>query len=337
MPPHPFVDHVKIFFRSGKGGDGHVGWRREKFEARGGPEGGDGGDGGSIILKGNPQLWTLLDLKYHKHIRAENGQNGAKMRKTGKKGKDIVLEVPLGTTVKDSETGEFLGEIKEEGETLLLLQGGHGGRGNWHFRSSTNQTPEHAEPGWPGQELTAIIELKIMADVGLVGFPNAGKSTLLSVVTAAKPKIGAYPFTTLVPNLGIVKYRDTSSFVMADIPGIIEGAAEGRGLGLRFLRHVERNSILLFVLPADSEDLGAEFDILLKELHTYDDALKTKEIIIGISKADLIGEEGLKGMENLPDRYEIVQFSAITRQGLPELLDAIWRGLQRATAPFQDF
>lgn len=333
MAPHPFVDHVKIYFTSGNGGRGAVAWRREKYVAQGGPEGGDGGTGGSIILKGNPQLWTLLDLKYRKHIKAEHGANGASHRKTGKQGKDIILDVPLGTVVKSEDSEEIICEIKEAGETFVLLKGGQGGRGNWHFRSATNQTPEYAEPGWPGKQLTAIMELKLLADVGLVGFPNAGKSTLLSVVTAAKPKIGAYPFTTLVPNLGIVKYREVNSFVIADIPGIIEGASEGKGLGTRFLRHVERNSILLFLIPADSEDVGEEFNVLLKELEAYNPGLSQKEMIVGISKADLLVDEEPKGLENLPKTLPVVRFSSITRQGLTELTDTLWKELQNSTDP----
>ena len=333
MPPHPFVDHVKLYFRSGNGGAGAVAWRREKYVSKGGPEGGDGGNGGNIYLKGNAQLWTLLDLKYRKHIKAENGANGSSKRKTGKSGKNIVLEVPLGTVVKEDGSDEIIAEIKEDGELVMLLPGGNGGRGNWHFRSATNQTPEYAEPGWPGEEMTAIIELKLLADVGLVGFPNAGKSTLLSVVTAAKPKIGAYPFTTLVPNLGIVKYRESHSFVIADIPGIIEGASEGKGLGLRFLRHVERNSILLFVIPADSEDICAEFQVLLQELEAYNPGLGSKNKIIGISKCDLLGDNEPNGLNSLPEGIPVVRFSSVTQQGLTGLIDTLWKELQENLPP----
>ena len=271
MPPHPFVDHVKVFLRSGNGGDGCVAWRREKYVSMGGPDGGDGGAGGNITFVGEAQMWTLLDLKYRKHIRADPGQNGSTQNKTGKSGKDQIIKVPLGTVIKDFETGELLGEIKEQGEKLVVLQGGHGGRGNYSFRSPTNQAPDYSTPGGLPRELIAVLELKVLADVGLVGFPNAGKSTLLSVVTAAKPKIGAYPFTTLVPNLGTVKYRDYKSFVMADIPGIIEGAHQGKGLGVRVLRHIERNSVLLIMIPVDCDDIIAEYKTLLNELQAYNE------------------------------------------------------------------
>lgn len=321
-----FVDYVKIHCRSGNGGAGSVHFRREKFVPKGGPDGGDGGLGGSIILRGNKQLWTLLHLKYKKHIKAEHGQPGMGQQKTGVSGQDIILEVPLGTIAKDFETGERLAEIIEDGEEFVLLPGGRGGLGNVHFKSSTNQTPRYAQPGEEGQEGWKVLELKVLADVGLVGFPNAGKSTLLSVVSAAKPKIANYAFTTLVPNLGMVYYRDDRSFVMADIPGIIEGANEGKGLGFRFLRHIERNAVLLFIVSAESENIKAEYEVLLKELQKYNPQLMNKSRILGISKSDMIDEE-LQEMlkEDLPTDLKTVFFSSITGKGVPELKDELWK------------
>ena len=293
---------------------------------KGGPDGGDGGRGGHIILKGNSQLWTLLHLKYRKHIIAENGLPGGASRKTGANGQDQILEVPLGTVARDAETNEILFEISSHDEELVLLEGGRGGLGNWHFKSSTNQTPRYSQPGEGGQEEWRILELKLLADVGLVGFPNAGKSTLLSAVSAAKPRIADYPFTTLVPNLGIVSYRDNKSFIMADIPGIIEKAHEGKGLGLRFLRHIERNSVLLFVIPADTEDIAREYEILLNELKLYNPELIFKERILGISKADTVDEELMEMLSTeLPSEPEYVFFSSVTGQGIAELKDLIWR------------
>jgi len=322
-----FVDYVKIFFRSGKGGAGSPHLRREKYVAKGGPDGGDGGRGGHIILKGNAQLWTLLHLKYQKHIFATSGEAGASAQKTGANGQDVIIEVPLGTIVKDGETEEFIFEITEDGEQKILLEGGRGGLGNVHFKSATNQTPRYAQPGEDGIEGWHILELKILADVGLVGFPNAGKSTLLSVVSAAKPEIANYPFTTLVPNLGIVKYRDMQSFVMADIPGIIEGAHEGKGLGLRFLRHIERNSMLLFMVPCDSDNIHKEYRTLLNELQKYNPELVDKPRILAITKSDMLDDELIKEMEkDLPDIPHIF-ISSVAQKGIQELKDLIWKNL----------
>ena len=291
MADSNFIDYVKIFCRSGNGGAGSAHLHRDKFTRKGGPDGGDGGRGGHIYLRGNEQLWTLLHLKYQKHIRAGHGENGGSSLKTGADGKDVILEVPLGTVARDAESNEILFEITQQGEQKALMNGGRGGQGNDHFKSATNRTPRYAQPGEKGLEGWNVLELKILADVGLVGFPNAGKSTLLSVVSAAKPKIADYPFTTLVPNLGIVQYRDNLSFVLADIPGIIEGASEGKGLGIRFLRHIERNSILLFMVPADSDDISGEYRILIKELEKYNPELLDKQKLLAISKADLLEEE----------------------------------------------
>lgn len=299
-------------------------WRREKYIPKGGPDGGDGGKGGDIILEGDSQLWTLLDLKYRKHIRAEKGMPGSGSRKTGKSGKDEIVKVPLGTVVLDDETGEVVGEIKENGERLTLLEGGHGGKGNWHFRSPSNQAPEYAGQGGSEKEMVAVLELKVLADVGLVGFPNAGKSTLLSVLTAAKPKIADYPFTTLVPNLGIVKYKDFKSFVMADIPGIIEGAHEGKGLGHTFLRHIERNSVLLFMISVESDDIIEEYKTLENEIREYNPELVHKDRLLAITKTDILGEEELEQLkEYLPD-VPYVYISSVTQAGLPELRDRLW-------------
>lgn len=327
--PHPFVDYVKIYFRSGAGGPGKSSFRRESKVALGGPDGGDGGDGGDIVLRGNAQLWTLLDLKYRKFIHAADGSAGEGSRRSGKKGKDEVLDVPLGTVVKDAETGKILGEITDNGQEMLLLSGGRGGKGNWFFRTATNQAPEHSQSGIPSQEMTAILELKVLADVGLVGFPNAGKSTLLSVLSEARPKIADYPFTTLVPNLGLVRYRDHRSFVMADIPGIIEGASEGKGLGTQFLRHIERNSVLLFMVPADADDIGKEYQILLRELELYNADLLQKERLLAITKCDLIDEELVREIAASLPGLSPVFISAAAQQGLELLLDRIWDALQR--------
>ena len=320
-----FVDYVKIYFTSGKGGNGVVAWRKEKFVPKGGPDGGDGGRGGHIILKGNPQLWTLLDLKYRKYIKAGAGENGSGGRKTGKSGRDEILEVPLGTVIRNAETQEWMGEIVEAGQEWVLLEGGHAGKGNWNFKSPTRQAPDFSTPGGEAKELSAILELKMLADVGLVGFPNAGKSTLLSVVSAAKPKIANYAFTTLVPNLGIVKYRGFSSFVMADIPGIIEGAHKGKGLGTHFLRHIERNSVLLFLIPVDTDDIRQEYQVLEKEVELYNPELIQKPRLIAISKCDLIDEElETEIREQLTD-LPISFISAITKSGLTELKDELWK------------
>jgi GTP-binding protein len=329
-----FVDYVKICGRSGKGGSGSTHLHRSKLTAKGGPDGGDGGRGGHIIVRGNKQFWTLIHLKYRKHVIAEPGQNGGSARMTGAEGKDEILDVPLGTIIKDAETGEIEGEITEDGQELIIVPGGKGGLGNDHFKSSTNQTPRYAQPGIPGREEWKILELKVLADVGLVGFPNAGKSTLLSVVSAAKPEIANYPFTTLVPNLGIVKYRDYKSFVMADIPGIIEGAHEGKGIGLRFLRHIERNSTLLFLVPADTNDIIKEYKILINELDQFNPELLHKKRILAISKCDLLDEELLTEIKkDLKKRFKeketvpVLYFSSQTNFGLTELKDELWKQL----------
>ena len=327
MPDSNFVDYVKIYCRSGNGGAGSAHFRREKFIPKGGPDGGDGGRGGHIILRGNAQMWTLLHLKYKRHIFAENGEGGGAQQSTGASGKDIVVEVPLGTIAKSEETGDFIFEITTHGEEKILAKGGRGGQGNVHFKSSTNQAPRYAQPGEAGIESSFILELKILADVGLVGFPNAGKSTLLSVVSAAKPKIADYPFTTLVPNLGIVAYRQGKSFVMADIPGIIEGAHEGKGLGVRFLRHIERNSILLFMIPSDSKDIMKEYDILLNELRMYNPELLDKRQVLAITKSDLLDEELMNEIrKDLPDLPRVF-ISSITGLGINPLKDMLWKVL----------
>ncbi|MGB2371311.1 MAG: GTPase ObgE [Flavobacteriales bacterium] len=323
-----FVDYVKIFCRSGKGGAGSAHFLRDRNTAKGGPDGGDGGRGGHIIIQGNDQMWTLLHLKYQKHLFAEHGGSGSGNKKIGKDGQSKTIQVPLGTVAKNAETGEILFEITEHQEEQILLEGGKGGRGNVHFKSPTNQTPRYAQPGMDSLEGWFILELKILADVGLVGFPNAGKSTLLSVVSAAKPEIANYAFTTLVPNLGIVSYRDERSFIMADIPGIIEGAAEGKGLGLRFLRHIERNSTLLFLVPADSDDILKEYHILLGELKKYNPQLLDKNRILAISKSDMLDQE-LKDeiAKDLPQDMTCLFISSVAQQGLMELKDAIWQKL----------
>ena len=323
-----FVDYIKVYASSGKGGRGSAHLHREKFITKGGPDGGDGGRGGHIILRGNKDMWTLFHLKFKKHFRAEQGGDGSKSRSTGKDGTDIYVDVPLGTIVRDSETAEIIFEITENGEEKILLEGGMGGRGNWHFKSSTNQTPRYAQPGIDGLEGWFQIELKILADVGLVGFPNAGKSTLLSVITAAKPKIADYAFTTLKPNLGIVDYREYKSFVMADIPGIIEGAAEGKGLGHRFLRHIERNSTLLFLIPADSDDIHKEYEVLLNELKKHNPELLDKQRLLAISKTDMLDEELQEEIKNeLPTGIPFVFISSLAQIGLQELKDKLWKML----------
>lgn len=325
-----FVDYVKIYCRSGKGGAGSKHFYRDKLTTKGGPDGGDGGRGGHIILRGNKNYWTLIHLKYARHIHAGDGDGGSSSRSFGKDGEDKIIEVPCGTVVYDAETGECLGDITEDGQEMVLLKGGRGGLGNWHFRTATLQTPRFSQPGEPRIEKTVILQLKVLADVGLVGFPNAGKSTLLSIVSAAKPEIADYPFTTLVPNLGIVPYRDNKSFVMADIPGIIEGAAEGRGLGLRFLRHIERNSILLFMIPADSDDIVREFNILLNELKQYNPELADKQRILAITKCDILDEELTQAIKNeLPKGIETVFISSVSGLGINELKDLIWTEINK--------
>ena len=332
-----FIDYVKIYCRSGKGGAGCMHLHRAKYLPKGGPDGGDGGKGGSVILRGNRNLWTLLHLKYQKHIFATDGGKGGQSRSFGKDGEDKIIEVPCGTVVYDGETGEWICEVKEHDERVVLLKGGRGGLGNWHFRTATNQAPRYAQPGEPAQERTVIMQLKVLADVGLVGFPNAGKSTLLSVVSAAKPEIADYPFTTLTPQLGIVSYRDGRSFCMADIPGIIEGAAEGKGLGLRFLRHIERNAVLLFMVPATSEDIIGEYNILLRELEKYNPELLTKARLLAITKMDVprIDEEGNErpavNSEALADEagIPVVCISSLTGEGIDALKDALWTELNK--------
>ncbi len=325
-----FVDYVKICCRSGAGGSGSMHFHRAKGNPKGGPDGGDGGKGGSIILRGSTQMWTLLHLKYRKHIIADPGIKGSSARKTGADGKDIILDVPLGTVARDAETNELLFEITKDGEQKVLVPGGRGGKGNDHFKTSTRQSPHFAQQGEQGREEWKILELKILADVGLVGFPNAGKSTLLSVVSAAKPEIANYPFTTIVPNLGIVAYRDYKSFIMADIPGIIEGAHLGKGLGVRFLKHIERNSILLFLIPADSPSIKKEYKVLLNELEQFNDELLDKERILAISKCDLLSESDLKKLvKKVPTDCKTIFFSSHNQSGLTELKDLIWKTLNK--------
>ncbi|WP_296108530.1 GTPase ObgE [Alistipes sp.] len=325
-----FVDYVKIFARSGHGGAGSAHFRREKFVAFGGPDGGDGGRGGSIVLQGDRQYWTLIHLKYQRHQFAEDGGNGSGARSTGKDARDIVIPVPLGTVARNAETGELVGEVTADGERLVLLKGGRGGLGNWHFKTATNQAPRYAQPGEEGAEGSFILELKVLADVGLVGFPNAGKSTLLSVVSAAKPKIANYAFTTLEPNLGIVEVRDGKSFVMADIPGIIEGAHEGRGLGTRFLRHIERNSVLLFMVPADSDDVRRDYEILLGELTQYNPELLDKQRLLAVTKCDMLDDELLEEMKShLPEGIPSLFISSVSGLNIARLKDMLWEALQR--------
>ena len=325
-----FVDYVKINVASGKGGKGSTHLRREKYVAKGGPDGGDGGRGGHIILKGNSQYWTLYHLKFKRHFKAENGYDGGKNRITGSDGKDVYIDVPLGTVVKDTKDKKTIFEITDEGEEKIICEGGKGGRGNWHFKSSTNQTPRYSQPGIPNQEKQITLELKVLADVGLVGFPNAGKSTLLSVVTDAKPKIADYEFTTLKPNLGIVKYRDFRTFVMADIPGIIEGASEGKGLGHYFLRHIERNSTLLFMIPSDSDDIIESYNILLKELKKYNSEMLDKSRLVAITKCDLLDDELIAEIEleiKSKIKEDYIFISSISNIGLVELKDKVWEML----------
>lgn len=328
MADSNFIDYVKILCRSGKGGAGSRHFYRAKYIPKGGPDGGDGGRGGHIILRGNKNMWTLLPLKYQRHVFAGNGQSGTGNRSSGKDGEDKIIEVPCGTVVFDSETGDFLCEVTQDGEEIKLLRGGRGGLGNWHFKSSTNRTPRYAQPGEPAIEKSVILELKLLADVGLVGFPNAGKSTLLSAISAARPKIADYPFTTMEPQLGIVSYRDNRSFVMADIPGIIEGASEGKGLGLRFLRHIERNAVLLFMVPADANDIRNEYEILLNELARFNPELMDKQCVLAISKSDLLDEELMAEIEKeLPDDLPHVFISAVSGMGLTALKDILWRAI----------
>jgi GTP-binding protein len=323
-----FVDYVKFCARSGAGGAGSAHFYRDKLTAKGGPDGGDGGRGGHIILRGNSQLWTLLHLKYRKHIIAKGGENGTRQNMTGSDGDDIVLEVPIGTIAKDFESGEVEVEISEHGQEVILVNGGKGGLGNSHFKNSVNQTPEYAQSGQSGKDEWKVLELKLLADVGLVGFPNAGKSTFLSVVSAAKPEIANYPFTTLTPNLGIVSYRDDKSFIVADIPGIIEGAHEGKGLGLRFLKHIERNSLLLFMVPADAGDIKKEYGILLNELKLYNPELLYKNFILAITKSDMLDDELVEMLKSdLPEDIPTVFISSVAGKGLTELKDIIWEQL----------
>lgn len=327
-----FVDYVKIHVFSGKGGKGSAHLHREKYITKGGPDGGDGGRGGHVIVKGNKNLWTLFHLKFKRHVKAEHGGNGSKQRSSGAQGADEYIDVPLGTVIRDTETNEIIKEITEDGQEFIVAEGGKGGLGNWHFKSSTNQTPRYAQPGIDGQQIDITLELKVLADVGLVGFPNAGKSTLLSVITAAKPKIANYEFTTLKPNLGIVEYRDFKTFVVADIPGIIEGAAEGKGLGHRFLRHIERNSTLLFLIPADAKDIKKQYDILLDELKRYNPELMDKDRLIAISKSDLLDDELKAELSKELDKdldQPYIFISSVAQAGLTELKDKLWQMLNK--------
>jgi GTP-binding protein len=334
MASSNFVDYVKIHWKSRNGGPGSAHMRREKFEAKGGPDGGDGGRGGHVIARGNAQFWTLLHLRYTKHIKSEHGVSGGKQQSSGAQGKDSILDVPLGTVIKDAETGELIGEILEDGQEIIVKYGGRGGQGNVHFKSATNQAPMYAQPGEPLQEGWVIMELKVLADVGLVGFPSSGKSTLLSVVSAARPEIAEYHFTTLVPNLGIVSYRDHKSFIMADIPGIIEGASEGKGLGLRFLRHIERNSTLLFMVPIDTDDIDKEYRILLNELKMYNPELLDKSRILAITKSDIFDEGMIEDLKpELPTDIETIFISSIANKGLSQLKDMLW---QKMNLPITD-
>jgi GTPase len=325
-----FIDYIRVFCKSGHGGAGSRHFMRTKFNPQAGPDGGDGGRGGHIILKGNKNLWTLLHLRYYKNVHAENGESGSGNNSTGKSGKDIIIEVPLGTLARDEESGKIDAEILEDGQEVILMKGGRGGMGNARFATATNQAPEHAQPGEPGEESWKIMELKVLADVGLVGFPNAGKSTLLSTITAAKPKIASYAFTTLTPQLGMVEYRDGKSFCIADLPGIIEGAAEGKGLGHRFLRHIERNPVLLFMIPADSSDHKKEFQILLKELEEYNEELLHKQFVIAISKSDMLDDELKAAIEKeLPENIPHIFISSVMNKGLIDLKDVLWKVLNQ--------
>ena len=329
MAESNFVDYVKIYCRSGKGGKGSTHMHRAKYMPKGGPDGGDGGRGGHVILRGNRNYWTLLHLKFNRHVIAGNGENGSQNKSTGKKGQDKIIEVPCGTVVYNAETGEYVCDVTDDGQKVILLRGGKGGWGNVHFATATRQAPDFAQPGEPMQEMTVILELKLLADVGLVGFPNAGKSTLLASITAAKPKIANYPFTTMEPNLGIVNYRDGKSFVMADIPGIIEGAAEGRGLGLRFLRHIERNSLLLFMVPADADDIAKEYDILLNELVKFNPDMADKTRVLAITKCDMLDQELMDEIEpTLPEGIPHVFISSISGLGIQVLKDILWEELK---------
>lgn len=332
MAESNFVDYVKIYCRSGKGGRGSTHFRREKYIPKGGPDGGDGGRGGHVYVRANGNYWTLLHLRYDRHIMATSGGSGSAKRSTGADGEDRIIDVPVGTVLYDADTGEFIMDLKHNGQMEMLLKGGRGGKGNTYFKTSTNQAPRYAQPGEPAQERTVIMQLKMLADVGLVGLPNAGKSTLLSVLTAAKPKIANYPFTTLEPNLGMVYYRDNRSFVMADIPGIIEGAAEGRGLGLRFLRHIERNALLLFMIPADTEHIASEYQMLLRELVKYNAELADKRKVLAITKCDLIDEELQELLRaELPEGLPVIFISSVTNMHMMEWKDLLWRELQRET------
>lgn len=331
-----FVDYVKIYCRSGKGGRGSMHLRHVKYNPNGGPDGGDGGKGGSVYLRGNHNYWTLLHLKFQRHIYAEHGGNGGRDKCHGTDGKDIYIDVPCGTVAYDAETGKYVCDVMHDGQTVLLLKGGRGGLGNFQFRTSTNQAPRYAQPGEPMQEMTVILELKLLADVGLVGFPNAGKSTLLSSLSSAKPKIANYPFTTMEPSLGIVSYRDNQSFVMADIPGIIEGASEGKGLGLRFLRHIERNSLLLFMVPGDTDDIKREYEVLLNELQQFNPEMLDKHRVLAVTKSDLLDDELIEMLhETLPTDLLVVFISAVTGQGIDDLKDILWKELNAESNKLQ--
>ena len=336
MADSNFVDYVKIYCRSGKGGRGSTHMRRAKYQPHGGPDGGDGGKGGDIILRANRNYWTLLHLRYQRHVLAGHGESGSKNRSFGKDGEDRVIEVPCGTVAYNAETGQYLCDVTEHGQEVVLLKGGRGGLGNWHFRTATRQAPRFAQPGEPMQEMTVILELKLLADVGLVGFPNAGKSTLLSAVSAARPKIADYPFTTMEPSLGIVPYRDNKSFVMADIPGIIEGASEGKGLGLRFLRHIERNSLLLFTVPADSDDIAREYDILLRELRSFNPEMLDKHRVLAVTKSDMLDDELIRQLEpTLPQGVPHVFISSVSGLGLDQLKDILWTELNEESSKLE--
>ena len=336
MAESNFVDYVKICCRSGKGGRGSAHMHRAKYVPNGGPDGGDGGRGGHVYLRGNHNYWTLLHLRYERHVFAGHGGNGGKSRSTGANGNDRYIDVPCGTVVYNAENGQYICDVTEDGQVVMLLQGGRGGLGNWNFRTATNQAPRYAQPGEPMRELTVILELKLLADVGLVGFPNAGKSTLLNSVSSARPKIADYPFTTMEPSLGIVSYRDGQSFVMADIPGIIEGASEGKGLGLRFLRHIERNSLLLFLVPGDTDNIKKEYEILLNEVGTFNPELLDKQRILAITKSDLLDEELIQMLsEDLPEDLPHVFISAVTNQGITELKDTLWHALNSESNKLQ--
>lgn len=336
MAESNFVDYVKIVCRSGKGGRGSMHMHRAKYQPNGGPDGGDGGRGGHVYLRGNRNYWTLLHLRFDRHIFAGHGGNGGKSGSTGAKGEDRYIDVPCGTVVYNADTGEFVCDVKHDGEVVMLLQGGRGGLGNKHFATATNQAPRYAQPGEPMREMTIIMELKLLADVGLVGFPNAGKSTLLSALSSAKPKIAGYPFTTMEPSLGIVSYRDNQSFVMADIPGIIEGASEGRGLGLRFLRHIERNSLLLFMVPGDTDDIRKEYEILLKEVSTFNPELMDKQRVLAVTKKDLLDDELVEMLSaDLPDDLPVVFISAVANHGMQELKDILWAALNSESNKLQ--